>query len=425
MPKVLIITYYWPPSGGGGVQRWVKMAKYFEGFGWEPVIFKPANPEYPIIDDSFTQEVAHLKTITGKIWEPARLLKKLGAKKEANLSSGFVTENTSWKQKLVIAIRGNFFIPDARKFWIKPSIKTLSNYLKTNAVDAIISTGPPHSAHLIALGLKEKFQLPWVADFRDPWTNIDFYEDLHLTSWADKKHHRLERRVLQGADLTVSIGKTMGTELLQLGANKVKVITNGYEQLNSSNELDKSFTLTHIGRLGKARNPHLLWKALQEIIQENETFKQACQVQLIGNVDGAVKQAVKENGLEEFVRYQTNVSNETSLKIQSKSQVLLLLINDTPNAKGILTGKFFEYLSVQRPIVALGPLDGDAAELLGNAKAGKMFGKEKLAALKVHVLELFEAYQKNELSVQSEGIEQYSRKNLAKEYVNTLNELLR
>jgi len=420
MPKVLIISYYWPPSGGGGVQRWVKMSKYFKEFGWEPIVFIPENPEYPIIDDSFNKDVKDIPVIKGKIWEPSRLLRKLGAKKEANLNSGFVSDEHSLKQKMAIAIRGNFFIPDARKFWVTPSVKTLSQYLKANHIDAIVSTGPPHTAHMIALKLKAKFNIPWVADFRDPWTNIDFYNELHLSSWADKKHRRLENKVLKSADHVVTIGITMGEEMVELGARQVSVITNGFDVQSVSKDLDKMFTLTHIGRLGGSRNPKLLWGVLAELVAENIEFAEQCKVQLIGNVDGEVKEAVIASGLTKQVEFGKNVSNQESLAIQGRSQVLLLLINNTQNAKGILTGKFFEYISVSRPILAIGPLDGDAADILNETCSGNMFSPTQHKELKQHIMQCYEKFKTGELSVKTKGAEKYSRKNLAKEYTTLL-----
>ncbi|MFT6747179.1 MAG: glycosyltransferase involved in cell wall biosynthesis [Glaciecola sp.] len=424
MLKVLIVSYYWPPSGGGGVQRWVKMSKYFKEFGWDPIVFIPENPEYPIVDRSFDDEVKDIPVIKGKIWEPSRFLRKMGAGKEANLSSGFVSDKPSLGQKLAIAIRGNFFIPDARKFWIKPSVKTLSTYLDSHKVDVIISTGPPHSAHLIAFKLKEKFKLPWIADFRDPWTNIDFYKDLKLRAWADAKHRRLEKAVLNSADVVVTIGKTMGSEMKTLGAKTTEVITNGFDLQINCQKLDQQFTITHMGRLGKSRNPELLWKVLAELTQENDEFAKCCKIQLIGNVDGEIKISVIKNGVTEYVDFGNSVSNQESLNVQSRSQMLLLLINDTPNSKGILTGKFFEYISVKRPIIAIGPLDGDAAEILTKTASGQMFSYTQHKQLKKHLLGSFEKFKENRLEINSTGIEEYSRKNLAKKYTELLNTLV-
>lgn len=424
MRKVLVISYYWPPSGGGGVQRWAKMCKYFNDFSWEPIVYIPENPDYPIIDDSFNKDVQNIKVLKGKIIEPSRLLRKLGAKNEAALNSGFVSDKKSLKQQTAIAIRGNFFIPDARKLWISPSVKVLSKWLNTNDVDAIISTGPPHSCHMIALALKKKFKLPWISDFRDPWTNIDFYNDLHLSSYADKQHRKKEREVLETADVVVGIGKTLCDELKELGAKKTMVITNGYDKLQGLTSLDKEFSMLHIGRLGGSRNPVLLWEVLSEMRKEDDEFSKLCKVKLVGNVDGEVKKSIEKMGLESMVEFIDNVSNDTSLSIQQRSQLLLLLINDTPNAKGILTGKFFEYLSTKRPIVCIGPKNGDAAEILNNTGSGEIFSFTEKDELKKHITIQFRRYKQGVLNLGEVNVAEYSRKNLAKRYTELLNSLL-
>ena len=220
--KVLIITYYWPPSGGAGVQRWLKFVKYLPNLGWEPVVYTVENGEYPVMDKSLNEDVsAALKVIKTPIWEPYNIYKKIsGRNKNDTINSGFLAESkkSKFSENLGKWVRGNFFIPDARKYWIKPSIKYLSNFLNDNPADLIISSGPPHSTHLIAMDLKNKFQIPWVSDFRDPWTNIDFYKELKLTNWADAKHKRLEKHVLTNSDLVLTVGNQLKQELIELGA---------------------------------------------------------------------------------------------------------------------------------------------------------------------------------------------------------------
>ncbi len=266
--KVLIITYYWPPSGGAGVQRWLKFSKYLHEYGWEPIIYTPENPEAPSQDFTLLKEIPKgITIIKTPIWEPYEFYKKLvGMKKGEKVNAGFLNE----KKKPALAegfstwIRGNFFIPDARKFWIKPSVKYLNNYLKQNPVDAIISTGPPHSMHLIALGVKKKLNIPWLADFRDPWTDIDFYHHLRLTKWADKKHKRLELSVLKNADIVTTVSNNWGKDLEKIYSRKVDIVTNGFdpEDFAAANQtLDTMFTLTHIGSLNKDRNPGEIGRA--------------------------------------------------------------------------------------------------------------------------------------------------------------------
>ncbi|HEV8514325.1 MAG TPA: glycosyl transferase, partial [Cyclobacteriaceae bacterium] len=215
MPKkVLIITYYWPPAGGIAVVRWVKFVKYIRENGWEPVVFTVSNGNYPLIDASLEKDVPEgIQIIKRPIWEPHQLYRFLAKnKKSSGLADIKPKDSASFVEKLSNWVRSNFFIPDARAFWIKPSVKFLKDYLKMNPVDAIVSTGPPHSAHLIALALKKQIGLPWLADFRDPWTTMDYYKELLLTNWADKKHHRLELEVLKTADSVTVIGNGMKVE---------------------------------------------------------------------------------------------------------------------------------------------------------------------------------------------------------------------
>lgn len=433
MKKVLILTYYWPPSGGAGVQRWLKFVKYLQEFGWEPIVYTAENGEIPEFDESLLKDVP--KTITvlkTPIWEPYAAYKTLiGQKKNQKINAAFLNENkkTSPLNNLAIWIRGNFFIPDARKFWIKPSIKYLSAYLSKNKVDAIISSGPPHSMHLIAKGIKQHYpNIKWVADFRDPWTNIDFYADLRLTAMADAKHKRLEKEVLAKCDCVISIGQGLNDELKKINANqlqalKFKVITNGYDEddlAKTTIEKDKKFSIAHIGTLVKSRNPEGLWKVLKELVAENDLFKNQLEIKLVGKLDITVKESIEAFGLQDYVRKIDYLPHDKVIEEQQKSAINLLLVNQTQNAKGILTGKFFEYLSAGAPILAIGPTDGDLALILNQTKAGFISDFKDYQTLKQNILYLFKNknIQRNE-----EEIKNYSRKNLTKKLAEILNEL--
>ena len=425
--KVLIITYYWPPSGGAGVQRWLKFVKYLPKYGWEPIVYTPENGEIPVVDESLANDIPEGTTVLKtNIWEPYSVYKKfVGQKKDEKINTGFLTESKKPKrtEKAAVWIRGNFFIPDARKFWIKPSIKYLTKYLKENPVDAIISTGPPHSMHLIGLKLKQKLGVKWYTDFRDPWTNIDYYKDLMLSNRSDKKHRKLERQVLENADTVISIGKTMADEFYDLGAKKVKVITNGYDVSESKEvKLDTRFSIAHIGTLVKSRNPFELWSVLADLIKENKAFSEAIEIKLVGKVDINVMNSMEENGLDKYLTKIDYLPHNEVVLEQRKTQLLLLLVNRTPNAKGILTGKFFEYLAAKRPICVIGPKDGEIAKILDETKAGFVTDYNDVSALKNEILNSFEAFQKGSLDIQSSGIEKYSRESLTKELVDLMEE---
>jgi len=427
MKKVLIITYYWIPSGGAGVQRWVKFAKYLRQYGWEPIIYTPENPEYPSIDYSFEKDIpADITVLKTPIWEPYNVYRNLTGKKNQAINAGFISENKKqgWKDKLSIWIRGNFLIPDPRRFWIKPSVRFLSDYLKENPVDAVITTGPPHSMHLIGMGLKKNFpSLPWVADFRDPWTNIDFYKDLNLTWLADKIHHKLEREVIQNADTVLVVSRGMEEEFALMKPKKLRVITNGYDESDAQVgplTLDGRFSISHIGTLNAARNPRIVWKVLSEICAENVAFKNDLQIQLVGKVDFSVLEDIQSYGLQEQLLKIDYLSHSEAIAKQNSSQVLMLLINQSGNAKGILTGKFFEYLAAKRPILAVGPTDGDAAVVLNETGAGVIVDFADEPETKTAILNYYNQYKKGTLSVQSESVERFSRRSLTGELVGLL-----
>jgi glycosyltransferase involved in cell wall biosynthesis len=428
--KVLIITYYWIPSGGAGVQRWVKFAKYLRDFGWEPIIYTPENPEFPSIDHSFEKDIpSDIQIIKIPIWEPYNFYRNLTGKKNQPINAGFISEGKKqgWKDKLSIWIRGNFLIPDPRRFWIKPSVRFLTDYLLKNPVDAVITTGPPHSMHMIGLGLKRNFpNLKWVADFRDPWTNIDFYKELNLSWISDKIHHRLEKKIIQQADSIVVVSNGMKDEYGLLNPKHILAISNGYDESDVQQgepDLDKKFTISHIGTLNGARNPITVWKVLSDICRENPEFKLDLLIQLVGKVDFSVLEDLRQLNLSDNLLKIDYLSHHEAISKQRSSQILMLLINNSGNAKGILTGKFYEYLASRRPILAVGPIDGDAAVVLKDSGAGIMVDFQDEKGTKDAILEYYNCFKTGSLNVQSESIDRFSRRSLTSELSKLLNSL--
>jgi glycosyltransferase involved in cell wall biosynthesis len=429
--KVLIITYYWPPTGGAGVQRWLKFSKYFREFGWEPVIYTPSNPDFPINDDTLLKDIPeNLTVLRTAITEPYDIYRKImGKKKTDTVNQGFLSEGKENKflQSLMIWVRGNFFIPDARKFWIKPSVTFLSEYLQKNKIDAVISTGPPHSMHLIALGLKLKHNIPWIADFRDPWTQIDFYSQLKLSKWADAKHKKLEKKVLTNASRVITVSKSWAKDFELLGNRPVQVITNGFDSddflQDEKQEQLPGFLFHHIGALNKDRNPHTLWKVLGDLCKQDANFKHDLKLKFTGKTDAAVFESLKLNGLFENSEKTEYMAHSEVVKLLLKSPVLLLPLNDTPNVSGIVPGKLFEYMAALRPIFSIGDLQGDTASIIKETGSGTMVGFKDYEGTKKEVLNLYQKFKSNLLIVNSTSIEKYSRKNCAKEYTHFLNEI--
>lgn len=372
MKRLLIITYYWPPNGGAGVQRWLKFTKYLPQHGWQPVVYTPSNPEVIMPDPALEGEVpTEAEIVRYPITEPYGFYKRLtGRGKNTKVHTGFLSEEKrqGWREDLALWVRSNLFIPDARVWWVRPSIRHLKAYLKEHPVDAVVTTGPPHSLHLIGLALKRDLGLRWIADWRDPWTNIDFYQQLSLTGWADRRHRRLEGEVLREADRTIAVGWTMAAELEALGAKHVYVITNGYDPADvptPAAAVDEDFSLVHVGSLTATRNAPGLWKALALLCAKDPVFAARLKLRFVGAVDHSVLASISEAGLSDKVERVGPVSHAEAMRHMQRARVLLLLLNDTANAKGILTSKLFEYLSVGRPLLSIGPKDGDVARVLG------------------------------------------------------------
>lgn len=422
--KVLIITYYWPPAGGSGVQRWLKFSKYLRGFDIEPVIYTIDNPSYPILDKSSESEIPKdLEILKQAIFEPNSMLSFFGRNNKKE-SAGFLNPNPTFLGKIVQYIRANYFIPDARKFWIQPSVNFLSNYLENNHIDAIITTGPPHSMHLIGLELKKKLGIKWISDFRDPWTEIDYFQQLPLTKKATKKHQDLEQEVLINSDMVVVVGETMKEKFLQ-HTKRIEVLTNGFDTIEdlSTQKLDEKFSITHVGLMNSDRNPTILWEVLNEISNTNLNFKNDLRIKLIGKLDDAVIQDLKvfDHNTIETIPY---LDHKDVSKYQASSQVLLLSINEVPSAKGIITGKIFEYLQAKRPILAIGPEDGDAAMILKNTNAGTIIGFKNKTVLKATILNLYKDYKEGVLFVKSINIEQYHRKNITSQLAEVIKKVV-
>lgn len=430
MKRVLIITYYWPPSGGAGVQRWLKFVKYLRNYGWEPVVYTALNPEAPALDHSLIKDIPHkLEIIRQPIWEPYVFYRKfVGLKKDDKISAGFLNENKkpAFAEKIAVWLRGNLFIPDARKYWIKPSIEFLVNYLQEHPVDAVVSTGPPHTTHLIALGIKKKLDLPWLADFRDPWTKIDFYDKLMLTPFANKRHHKLEKAILTAADRIVTVSWNWAIDFEGLGASHTEVITNGFDPedfpiINRNNP--PTFLLTHIGSLNKDRNPEFLWRVLGEIAKTNDTFRHLLRIRFIGKTDFSVFESLERNGLSGCTEKIDYVPHDEALKLSADAAILLLLINNTPNSLGIIPGKVFEYLATRREILCIGPLIGDSARIITETNSGTVVDFDDEVGLRATLSELFSQYTRNELSQKETSIDQYSRKTLTSKIAKLLDQM--
>ncbi len=422
--KVLIVTYYWPPAGGPGVQRWLKFVKYLPEFDINPIVFTPESASYPIVDESLNKELPEdLEVIKYPIKEPYKVAQIFSKQSAKTISKGIIRENNrqSLIEKLMLYVRGNFFIPDARIGWVKPSVNFLSGYLAENDIHTVITTGPPHSLHLIGFKLKQQLGLKWIADFRDPWTTIGYHKQLKLSKSSQKKHKDLEKQVLNIADNIIVTSNVTKKEFLKITNKPITVITNGYDdETLKKYSLDKKFTLSHIGSFLSKRNPKILWQALSELINEFTSFKDNFQLNLVGYVSDSIFESIKKYNLSNYINNIGYVSHEQSIEFQKKSQLLLLVEINSEETRCIIPGKLFEYMVSKRPIIAIGPKDSDIESIIKDTNTGFYFNYNDLQTLKNIILECYNQYKNENLKTYPVGIQKYHRKTLT----NSLSQLL-
>lgn len=422
--KVLIITYYWPPAGGPGVQRWLKFVKYLPDFDIEPILYIPENPNYPILDASLNSEVSKdLIILKHPIKEPYKLASLFSKKASSSISKGIipVQKKQSLIQKLLLYIRGNFFIPDARIGWVKPSVTFLSDYIDENNITTIITTGPPHSVHLIGKQLKERLGVEWLADFRDPWTTIGYHKKLKLSKASKEKHKALEKEVLNGADKIIVTSHVTKTEFESLTKRPISVITNGYDNESVGPvTLDDKFSISHIGSLLSERNPEVLWQVLRDLIGELDGFKDDFQLNFIGFLSDNIIESLKKYNLTNYIDNIGYVSHKEAIKFQKKSQVLLLIEINSEDTKCIVPGKLFEYMVSNRPIISIGPKGSDVEKIIKETNTGNYFYYSDYDLLKTTIINHYQSYKNKTLESHPIGLQKYSRKNLTKQLVELL-----
>lgn len=418
MKKVLIITYYWPPAGGPGVQRWLKFVKYLPDFGIEPIVYIPENPSYPIIDKSLLDEIPNgVIVLKQPIKEPYELASVFSRKSTKTISKGVIPKKKkqSLIERILLFIRGNFFIPDARKAWVDPSVEFLSRYIAENNIETLITTGPPHSLHLIGLQLKNELNLKWLADFRDPWTTIGYHKKLKLTRSSALKHKELESSVLKGADRILVTSKVTKNEFQSITNTPIDVITNGYDiEVQSAFSLDEKFTISHIGSLLSERNPQILWNVLSELVSEDPSFRNSFQLNLVGTVSEEILESINKNNLKAYTNVVGYVSHKEAIKLQQQSQLLVLIEIDSEETKCIIPGKLFEYMVSQRPILAFGPEGSDIKEIINETNTGYYFSYSDKEFLKSTIMRYFDLYEQGALHGDPSNIEKYSRRELTR-----------
>lgn len=435
MKRVLVITYYWPPAGGSGVQRWVKFSKYLPSLGWQPVIYTPENPEMQSEDATLGSEIpTEVEVVKRPITEIYSIYRRLTGKSASVSQVNMVNSaKKSLSQRFVMWLRGRFFVPDPRVSWVRPSVKFLKKYLKEHPVDVIVSTGPPHSMHLIALKLSKATGLPWLADFRDPWTKIFYFKHLRLSERTERRHKALEQKVLDGAERVVAVSPLVQKEFEAMTKTPVELITNGFDPddypKSAAGAEDGFFNICHTGQFAADGNPTRLWEVLAEKASEDNVFASKLRIRLSGKTDEDIFRSIKEAGLGRNLLNLGYVSHDVAVREQSEASILILPLRKEPEYKATLPGKLFEYLGAKKPVLGIGQNDGAMAGVLKSAQAGLTAEWEDKSSMRNFIDKAWEAFLSGNCRLGSGGlfaganVDKYSRLETAKAMAALLEKL--
>ena len=426
MKRVLVIAYYWPPSGGSGVQRWVKFCKYLPAEGWQPVVYAPENADYPSLDPSLEADLPKdLEVLRGRIWEPyAAYRKLLGGKNASTQVTEISSGKKTWKQRLSLWIRADLFVPDPRVGWVKPSVKTLKAYLAEHPVDVIVTTGPPHSVHLIGLQLHKALGIPWIPDFRDPWSRMYYLKYLPMTEKTWNKLRRQEQTVLDSCSTVLACTPLVQEEFQAQTHTPVACITNGFDEADFAEKLlprwDGHFNITHTGLFAADGNPLALWKVLGILAASEPGFREDLRIRLVGKVDKEILESIKAAGLSANVVALGPQNHATAILEQRAATILILPMRNDAQYRPILPGKLFEYLAARRPILGIGQEDGAMARVLFSAKAGITADWEDTAPMRAFLANAWRQHCEGGVPATDGDISPYTRRNLT----HTLAQLL-
>lgn len=427
MKTVLILTYYWPPAGGPGVQRVLKFAKYLPFFGWRPVILTVANGEYPAMDDSLVKDTAEdLSVYKTASLEPFFLYRQFtGQKSDDKISTFVLTEDSQagFKKRLASFVRGNIFIPDARIGWKPYAVKQGMRLIKNENIDLIFSTAPPMSTHLIAKTLAKKSGLPWVADFRDPWTDVFYYHNLKRTKAAVAVDKRLEKSVLSSANAVITVSSMMKELFQRKASNTYHVIPNGFDTDDfdtiAAAPDDGKIHIVHAGHLAVNQNPVGFWAALQKVLKINPQLQHTLQLDFYGSIHSKVHQSLIEFNLESITNFHCYVPHDQLVAVMKRAALLLFVIPNTSYAKGIPTSKLFDYMGAGRPILGIGPEDGDAADFMRMAQCGQVIDDSNAKTLETFLKQLGQS-----ITLENENTMQFTRRVLTHNLANILKNVL-
>jgi len=418
MKKVLVITYYWPPAGGAGIQRTVKFVKYMQKYGWEPVILTVSNGEYQAIDETFIAEIPHnIKVYKTTAIQPFKLYKWFtGKKKDVNLTNEVFSQKNK-RDGIAKWVRMNLFIPDARVGWYFTAVKAAKRIIEQEHIDLIYSSSPPHSLQLIAKKAAKKSGLKWVADFRDPWSELVYYQT-NKRSWLTRKiDGYFEKSVFRAADQLITAAHDYAKCIKKHVNREIEVIYNGYDPCDFPGVPPKQkpdFLITYTGELSKDRIPYALLRALNRL--KNTNLK----LQFVGNICQEVHEEVERLNLLDKVVFKPYLPHAASIAELQNSDLLLLVIDQIPSRKGIVPGKLFEYLGTHKPILCLGDPSGESCEIIRNTNSGFCIAHDREEEI-FHLLSELSTGTLPDLTFE---IEQFERENETRQLCRIFDSLL-
>jgi glycosyltransferase involved in cell wall biosynthesis len=417
--KVLIITYYWPPSGGSGVQRWLKFVKYLPEYEIQPLVLTvdPAYAWYPQSDPGLGNDIStDVQVYKTRSFEFLKIVSRIFGRKKVAYGGFTNVDKKNPLQVFLRFMRGNFFIPDARVGWSRYAFREARKLIIKNGIDTIITTGPPHSTHLTGLRLKKELNIRWIADFRDPWTDIFYYADMLHTPVARKLDLRKEKKVLQSADRIIAVNRTVGKLLaakIDSGVTeKVTIITNGFdeEDFKFNFPREKDFIITYSGIISCSYKPEIFFRALSDTIKKHPevTFK----FRLAGNLSSDIEGKIKNHDLESVFEYHGYVSHHVLVGLLKSSSALLYVFPETMKYSGT-SGKLFEYLAACRPIISIDAPDSEASAIIEECQAGNSFTRDDYEGIRNYLEHLVGEHKKNDEIRSGNGAHiNYSRRKL-------------
>lgn len=424
MKKLLIISYYWPPSGGAGVQRWLKLSKYLVELNIEVHVLTvdPAYASYMSIDDSLAKDIhPDVKVHTTQSFEIINHYAKLVGKNKVPTAGFSNVDNKKLSQQLITGIRSNFFIPDPRIGWKKYAVKKAIELINEYDISTIVTTSPPHSTQIIGKSIKKRTNVKWLVDFRDPWTDIYYYRLLNHSFISKNIDKKLEKAVIEECDqiITVSEGfrSLFLTKSKKVDKSKFEIIPNGFDAVdfkkvqNSLQETADKFTVCYTGTMSAQYDPFVIFDALNQLADQATALP--LKLQLVGSVAREIKEALASAKFE--VEHIPTVPHSEINAYQKNSDLLLLVIPNIQLANGITPGKLFEYLATENKVLALGPTDSDVNRIINRCNSGNTFERNQLNEIVAFIAERIQhKAQSTEPPINTLVLKEYSRAEQAK-----------